>query len=166
MKKEEAIRLLKDKYHVEADLNNTKFNVFEQLAACESFSNIINETNEIYETNENVVVNGSVIDTHKQQVNYNLKSNKRKAMEELKTLVYKTPPRQVAGLLEIIFQGWDTKPGHWLYIAQNWNPRAINRVLNRIVKLHKTGVKTIKNPAAYFTFLIKKRKQRRDSKHQ
>jgi hypothetical protein len=111
---------------------------------------------------ESVSVNRSVKDTYKRQINKTLGSSKREAVEQLELCNYKTPPKYVSELLQRLFADYETKEGHWLYIAQHWNPRAINRVIKLMTKQHRRGETTILNPAAYFTYLIKRRKQRRN----
>src|SRR3990172_2211985 len=104
----------------------------------------------------------SVKDTYKRRVNKTLSLSKREIIEQLKLCDYQTPPKFISKLLQRLFAGYDTKEGHWLYIAQHWNPRAINRVINLMTKQHRRGDATILNSAAYFTYLIKRRKQRRN----
>lgn len=106
-----------------------------------------------------VYVNGN--DGYKQHVNGSQTLSKQDAIAALKLCHYRTPPKEVARLLEALFINYHSKDGHWLYIAQRWNPRAINRVISLITKQHKRGDVTIQNPAAYFTFLIKRRQKRR-----
>lgn len=113
-------------------------------------------------TIESVGVNGSVNGTYKRRTNSKLTISKRNAINKLKGCTYRTPPRVVAEILDVIFTDYESKEGHWLYITQNWNPRAINRVVVQMTKQHRRGDTTIKNPAAYFTYLIKFRKKRRN----
>lgn len=117
-----------------------------------------------YETknqaNDNVNVSGN--DTCKHFINSELKRTKQKAIADLETCTYRTSPKKIASLLEEIFVSYESKPGHWLFIAQHWPPRAINRVIAYIINVHASGRVTIKNPAAYFTFLIKRRKKRKE----
>lgn len=109
----------------------------------------------------NVSVNGSVNDTHKNSVKSEPSSNKHQVLAELKTCNYRTPPKTIAKLLENLFSKWPSQEGHWLYIAQHYSPRPINRVVVKIIKEYLRGDKTVKNPAAYFTYLIRFRKQRK-----
>lgn len=106
-------------------------------------------------------INRSVRDTCKQQDNLTTNLSKTEANEKLKKCTYRTPPKEVAGYLECLFSDNPSKEGHWLYIAQHFNPRAINRTIVLMIKQQKTGERTIKNSSAYFTSLIKIRKQRR-----
>jgi len=99
--------------------------------------------------------------SYKRSVNFELTESKLKVINELKTFTYLTPPIKISQLLESFFAGYDTNEEHWLYISQNFNPRAINRVINYIVKVYLNKTTSIQNPAAYFTYLIKKRKKRR-----
>lgn len=124
---------------------------------------VLAQHNDKTKVNEDVsVLNGGVNGGHKQQTNEKLKISKHDAIDKLKTFNFKTPPREIAFYLEVLFGDFKSKEGHWLYIAQKYNPRVINRVINQIIKQHLTGeTSKIINPAAYFTFIIKKRKRRR-----
>jgi hypothetical protein len=117
--------------------------------------------NLIHNSNKNVNLNGSVNDTYKHRDNSELNSYKHQVINELKTCNYRTPPRKIALLLEKLLYRPDTKPGHWLFIAQKWPPRAINRNIYQMIKAHQSGWQTINNPAAYFTKIIKYRKPRK-----
>lgn len=159
--KEEAIYRIEQIYHASYD-RNSDLSVWEQLEICESLAET--ETKELEKnggTNKDVNVKWSVNDTYKRHINLELTENKQKVIAELKTFTYKTPPIRISQLLQTLFAEYNSKDGHWLYIAQNWNPRAINRVIKRMIGLHISGRTTIQNPAAYFTYLIKKRKKRR-----
>jgi len=100
-------------------------------------------------------------DTYKRIVNSNSTISKREAIKALSSYTYKTPPIKIVKSLEQLFIDYKTKDGHWLYIAQHWNPRAINRVIRFMTKLHNSKRVTIHNPPAYFTNLIKRRKRRK-----
>lgn len=110
---------------------------------------------------KNVNANGMVNGGYKQKVNFELAESKLQIIENLKKCSHLTSPKQVAAFLEEFFKEYDSKPGHWLYIVQHWNPLAINRTFSALIKLHESGRKTIENWAAFFTFLVKKRKKRR-----
>lgn len=113
--------------------------------------------------NSETVLSDSVSGGCKQQVNTELTFSKRNVINKIEAKNYRTPPREIAQLLSIFFKGCETlRENHWLYIAQNWNPRAISRVLRDMEKQYKRGDKSIKNPAAYFTYLIKFRKRRKN----
>jgi hypothetical protein len=171
--REEAIRRIKEVYHAEVDLENENFGVYDQLLVYESIQE--SEEEEIVRNGfppptqeENITVSKESVnvkwngnDTYKRSVNSKLTESKREAIAKLLQCDYRTPPRQIALLLEELFIDHKSKEGHWLYIAQSWPPRVINRVIHRINKQHRTGEQTIKNPAAYFTHLIKFRKKRR-----
>ncbi len=170
--KEEVIRRIKHVYNAESDLENKLFDVYDQLLACESLAESENEhlasfplnhssEDNSLTTNVSVHVNGNGNGARKQVVNSELSKNKHKVITELEAYNYKTPPIKISKLLEQLFVDYKSKDGHWLYIAQNWNPRAINRVIRQMSELHQSGQETIKNPAAYFTHLIKFRKKRR-----
>lgn len=109
----------------------------------------------------NVYLNGGVGGSCEQTINNVQKVDKPEVIKKLKQCTYKTPPREVAALLTLLLNRPDTKEGHWLRIAQLWNPRAIVRVIDFITKQHQRGDQTIKNSAAYFTYLISYRKKRR-----
>lgn len=164
LSKEEAARRI-EKLGGVYDSTNIGFDVYDQLLACESIAEstpiISPPIKEIERTNENVLAYEDGNDGYKQQVNFELTPNKLEAISKLQKLNYRTPPPEIANLLDVIFEGCNTKFGWWLTVAQQWNPRAINRVIIQLNKLHTGGWRTFKNPAAYFTFLIKNRKKRR-----
>lgn len=111
--------------------------------------------------NGNVGVSGNVNHTYKRRANFESSKSKQPAIAGLKECNYRTSPKKIASLLEELFSSYDSKPGHWLYTAQHWPPRPINRVINYMIKRHQAGWDTIKNPAAYFTYLLKFREKRR-----
>jgi hypothetical protein len=106
-------------------------------------------------------VNGSVNGTRKDVGNKKLSLSKPDAILELKECTYKTAPKQIKYLLEQLFIDCESEEGHWLFIAQKYTPKTINSVVNEMTKRHRRGEITIKNPAAYFTYLIKFRKKRK-----
>ena len=112
--------------------------------------------------NENVNVNGMFNDSCKQTVSFELTQSKQQVIAELNKCNYQTPPIKISQLLEKLFKEYGSRPGHWLYVAQHWNPREINRNITRLIKIHISGKRTIKNAAAYFTFLIGYRKRRKN----
>jgi hypothetical protein len=112
-------------------------------------------------SNESVSVNRSVNGTYKSAVKKELNLSKPQLIVALRGCTHKTPPIDVASHLEHLFGFYESKPGHWLFVAQNWPPRAINRVLTNLLTQHQRGEVTIKNPAAYFTHLLKFRKKRK-----
>lgn len=120
----------------------------------------------IQQQNKNTKTNGSVNlsgnDSYKHLISERQTSSKHDVIESLKQCTHKTPPRTVAALLDILFARNPSKEDHWLYIAQNYNPRAINRVLALMTKRHQRGDTSIQNPSSYFTALIKLRKKRRN----
>jgi len=116
----------------------------------------------IYKNQANVNVNDN--DSCKQIVYFELTQNKQQVITELTQCHYRTPPVEVAVLLTELFKEWPSYQGHWLHITQKYNPRAINRIIKQLLKLHSSGQETIKNPAAYFTSSIKWRKPRRTPK--
>lgn len=164
LSKEEVARRI-EKLGGVYDSTNIGFDVYDQLLACESIAEstpiISPPIKEIERTDESVLAYEDGDDGYKQQVNFELTANKLEAISKLKTLNYRTPPPEIANLLEIIFEGCNTHSGWWLTVAQQWNPRTISRVLIQLTKLHSGGWRTFKNPGAYFTFLIKHRKKRR-----
>lgn len=115
--------------------------------------------------NENFIVNGMGNDTCKRIIDNSLNKGKRKAIAELKQLNYRTPPIIVANHLKKLLDTPETVEGHWLYVAQNYTPRTINRVIIAMIKIHQEGWTTIKCPAKYFTSLIQKRAKRKSGLH-
>lgn len=159
--KAEVIRRIEQVYHAGYD-PDSDLSAWDQLEICESIAETETEYQGRYErTNESVRVNRSVNDTNKRRINFELTESKLKAITRLKSCNYRTPPIEVAALLEEFFADPNTKQGHWLYVAQNYTPRTINRVINHMIKVHISGEKTIQKPAGYFTHLIKFRKKRR-----
>lgn len=155
---EETIRKIESYgacYDPDSDLS-----AFNQLQICEAVEKATPITPKPPQKCSSVkCING----TNKRKVNSELTQNKQQEIiTELRKCTYRTPPHKIAALLEALFSSYSSKPGHWLYIAQNWTPRVVNWVLNYMVKLIKTGRTTIKNPAAYFTKLIKYRKKRKE----
>ena len=108
-----------------------------------------------------VSLNGSVNGTYRFRVDSELFPNKNGVISQLKACRSKDSPRDVSLLLEELFSDWQSKEGHWLYVAQQWTPRSINWVLVELLKQHIRGETTIKNPPAYFTLLIKSRRPRK-----
>lgn len=158
----EVIRRIKEVYQAEYDSSRPNFDAWDQLLACESLSESSPITREYKtKTNENPSVSGMLNDSCSPKVIFELTQDKQKVITELTLCNYRTPPIQIATLLEEFFKEWQSKQGHWLYIAQQWTPRAINRTIHRLSKLHKEGRITVINPAAYFTLLIKFRKRRK-----
>jgi len=111
---------------------------------------------------DNDSVNRNVNGARKDRENLRLQWSKHEVIEKLQLCTFKTPPREVAALLESLFRDYESKNGHWLYVAQHWNPRAINRVIAEMVRQHQRGDQTIHIPPAYFTKLIRYRKKRRN----
>ena len=150
--KEEAINQIEQVYQASygSHLNLT---VWEQLEICESLAETEERTNEYAFVKED--------DTSKRSVNLELIESKREVIAELKACDYKTPPSEIASLLEKFFDNPETKPGHWLSVAQQWPPRRIFLTINQMLKRQSGGWITIENPAAYFTFLVNKRKKRK-----
>lgn len=164
--REEAIRKLREDYNQEPDFSNPKFSVFDQLAVCESLPRereAQNNTNSTERTNGNLLVNGNGNGSYKHIANSESKQTKLEAIQALKTCTYRTPPKDIARLLEKVFVDCGTKDGHWLFIAQHYYPRNINWVINGMVKSHKEGWITIQNPASYFTSVIKRHYKERKS---
>lgn len=162
LSKEEAIRQIEQVYHASYNPNMVDFDAYEQLLVCESLAET--EAKELKKyggknEDDNVKWNGN--DTYKQNANFELNESKEKVITELRKLTYTTPPIKIAQLLETLFAEYNSKNWWWLVVAQQWNPRAINRVIKRIIELHSSGRITIQNPAAYFTHLIKFRQKRR-----
>ena len=150
---------------------NSALSIEDQLFICESLANTVEpsglhtslQERRIDSQEESVsVVKWSDSDTYKRRAIPWLIETKRDVIEKLKLFNYETDPIEIASALQTLFVDYPSdKEGHWLYTAQHWNPRAINRVIDRMIKLHSSGRTTIQNPAGYFTRLIKFRKQRR-----
>lgn len=161
----EVIRRITDVYHSGYDSKMASFDAWDQLLACEAVTEstpIRKVKNEQSKENVNGSGNGMNNDGCKQTVNFELTNNKQKVITELTQYNYRTPPIKIAALLTELFNEWPSFPGHWLYIAQKYNPRAILRTIIQMLKVQKNGQRTIVNPPAYFTILIKSfRKPRR-----
>lgn len=152
---QEAIRRIEQFYHAGYNPNWPDFDAYEQLLVCESLA----ESEAKEETNGNVLSIG--VDTCKRNVNLELTESKLEVISKLKDCNYKTPPIEVAQLLEAFFANPDTRPGYWLSVAQTWPPRRIYLSINQMFKRQSGGWTTIKNPAAYFNFLINRREKRK-----
>lgn len=110
------------------------------------------------ESNETIV---SGNDIYKRQANFELTESKNFIISKIKLCTYRTSPFIVAKLLDEFFADPNTKPNHWLNISQIYPPRRIYLTIRQMVKRQGGGWITIKNPAAYFTYLIKFRKKRK-----
>jgi hypothetical protein len=160
------IELLGGTYNPDSTLS-----LHDQLQVCESITEsspvISDDTDgriilQMKEANGgNVNVNGSVNGSCKRNVNFELTQSKQNVILELTSCSYQTPPIEIAKLLEEFFVNFPSKEGHWLYVAQHWNPRTILRVIQYLIKLDSSGRVSLRNPAKYFTHLIKFRKRRR-----
>lgn len=117
--------------------------------------------NNIDKTNLNLSLNRSVNASYKPNINTGLIDDKHSIIFELNNCTYRTSPKVIATLLENLFRKWPSKEGHWLYIAQHYAPRPINRVIAKIIKQYQRGDRRIENPAKYFTYLIKFREKRK-----
>lgn len=162
---QEAANKIEQIYH--ATYNpHSDLSVWEQLEICETLAEAEEEYTKRYKLNNtrndnNVVVNGNVNDTYKQQAGNELSENKLKVIHQLKTCTYRTSPIKIASLLEDFFSSPDTKPGHWLFISQTYPPRRIYLTIKNMTKRQSGGWITIQNPAAYFTNLIGFRAKRK-----
>ncbi|AKM83399.1 hypothetical protein A2422_04285 [Candidatus Woesebacteria bacterium RIFOXYC1_FULL_31_51] len=90
----------------------------------------------------------------KENVNENRQKNE--AIKDLQDYTYKTPLKFIAIKLETIFGIWDKKPFHWIYIAENYTPKAINSVLREMRKRKENGGMPLEIPGAYFTKVLTK----------
>lgn len=137
----------------------------DQLLVCESVAEstpVRPNYNEERETiSASVSVNGSGNGSCKQSGNFELTQSKLQLITQLKECDYRTPPIEIAHLLEELFKEYPSKPGHWLYVTQRWSPKAINGVLNYMVKRQNDGWESIQNPPGYFTNLINHHRKRR-----
>lgn len=124
---------------------------------------------------ENTTTNDSVLNVNtlgKHRVNTALTQSKQQcelikntvrkqhAIAQLKKCTYRTSPKTVAILLKELFCEYESKEGHWLFIAVNYPPRRINQVIQQMINKKKSGY-PIPKPPAFFTYLIKKRKERK-----
>lgn len=166
---EEVIRRIEQVYHARYDPEcglDGCFDAWDQLLACEAIAEATPVRDNNYQkrkennANENSSVNGSVNDTHKRSVNFELTESKLKVITQLKKCKAKTSPRYVAELLRLIFEEHPSESGWWLHVAQDWPPRRINWVIDKVMKLHVAG-RIKKNPAACFSYFIQRRKKRK-----
>lgn len=138
----------------------------DQLLACETVaeSNPVDEEHYKAEdtTNKNGSVNGTSNGTCKRIVAFELTQSKQKAIDELTRCTYKTHPVEIAELLGTFFEEWESKQGHWLYVAQHRTPRIIVRTLRELTKLLTSGRATTDCPPRYFTYLLKFRAARKE----
>jgi len=106
-------------------------------------------------------LSGDINGTCKNEVKNELILNKN-SVDLLPTGINsRTAPKEVARCLENIFRQWPSFEWHWLNIAQQYTPRAINRVIMMMIKQEIRGERTIGNFSKYFTYLIKFRKKRK-----
>ncbi|VVA44321.1 conserved hypothetical protein [Candidatus Roizmanbacteria bacterium] len=159
---EQVIKIIMTKYPLaEYDPNNPNFDAWNQLLACEAVaeSHPINKDKNI---NANANANGMTNDSSKQTVIFELTHSKQVIITKLNKSNYRTSPIEIAFLLEELFKEFNSKSGHWLFIAQNWTPRALNRTLKYLFRIQLTGQQNIQNFAGYFTYLLKFRKKRKN----
>lgn len=96
----------------------------------------------------------------KYYANNQLNWNKDISITKLKSCKSTDSPKEIDRLLSDIFEQWNSKEGHWRYIAQTYTVRVINWVLSTTVKEYKRGgIK--KTPAHCFTFLIRRRTKKK-----
>ena len=159
---ERVVSLIEGRYLAKYDPGRQRFDGWDQLLACEALdeatSIIEKSTKEIKELTS---VSGVLNDTCKHRVIFELTQSKKQTIAQLCLCDYRTQPVKTADYLKELFYEWPSKQSHWLYITQNWTALAINRTVRHLVKLQQTGRKTIINPPAYFTYLIKLRKKRK-----
>lgn len=160
---DEIVQRIQD-LHGEYD-PDSNLTALDQLEICESIAAVIPEyksssipLNQMENVND---VKWNDNGTCKRQVYFELSDIKKKVISDLKLCNHRTDRYTIALLLGELFPSPDTKVDHWLYIAQQWNPRAINRVINQMVKTQNLGIRSIVNPAAYFTKALQYRKKRR-----
>lgn len=164
LSKDEAIRRISQfggTYDPESNLS-----IWDQLDICESLieSTAVDPTdtdgiilhNLKHNPSEMVSVNGSVNGIGKRQGNSEETLRKLEAIKELTTCNYRTKPKIIASLLSTVFFASESKDSHWLWIAQHYTPKSINSVIHQMTKVHVDGWVTIKNPAGYFTDVLKR----------
>lgn len=111
----------------------------------------------IEETTSGILpLNRSVNGICKLTENQNKTSSKRKAISQLASFNYLTPPKLIAKYLTILFGIWEEKPHHWMYIAQFYNPKSINSVIRQMVKMHQRGSVPLNSTGAYFSSVLKR----------
>lgn len=89
-------------------------------------------------------------------------TDKSDAIDKLRVCTSRTSIVQISALLDDIFLEYPpNKAGYWFDVARYYTPRVINWVIGDLIRLSSPSHDTIRNPAAYFTFLIKHRKKRR-----
>lgn len=164
LSKEEVIRLIETKYPAHYS-STSGLDAWDQLLVCESVAEstpVKDDYSNYRETTSiNVGVNGNGNDGCKNEENFELTPSKFQIITQLKTLSYRASPIEIEKLLSLLFSNCGTKEGWWLYVAQHWHPKSINSVIGQMIKQHQSGRVTIKNPAAYFTKVIKLHKKRR-----
>lgn len=157
----EIIHRITDVYHAGYDLNNEDFDIYDQLLACEAIAEAEQEYQEKNNvTNENVAVSGDVLGSSKLNENSKQNLTKHQATAKLKHFNYKTSAVEIESCLNIVFGIWKEKPEHWLFIAQHYTPKTINSIISQMIKQHQRKDVSIKNPGAYFSFIIKHRPKR------
>lgn len=163
--KEEAARRILN-YGAEPDLDRTDFDIYDQLLACEAVAETQEEEarrrgggreeeqqyNEVYDTGN---------DTYKPKANFELTEIKLNVIKKLSTYNYKTPIYEISDSLQELFNECESLPSHWSYIAEVYTSRAINRVINYMIKRYGNW-HTLQNPAAYFTKAIKFHKKKKE----
>ncbi len=161
--KEQCIQQIEQVHKMEYDRTEEYFDAWDQLLVCESLSESTPIDRDFKDNSENVNGSGMKNDNGgcKSKVKFELTESKKEIIVKLKLCNVDSPPFKVASYLNEFFKEWESKPGHWLYIAQQWPPRQINRTVQEIIKSHISGRVTIQNAAAYFTKLIKYRKKRK-----
>lgn len=164
LSREEVIHRITKVYHAGYDLNNASFDIYDQLLACEA----IDESQREYEekdTNKpskNVSASGSVNGSCKREGKSELNWYKSELIYKLKLCTSDTPRNEIATLLKEIFKFWPSnKESHWLWIAQTYTTRILIWVMTATIKKYlRGGIR--KTPPAYFTYLLKFRKQRKE----
>lgn len=157
----EITRRITEIYHAGYDLNNSDFDVYDQLQVCEVLEKTQQEYREKNGDNKrNVSVNGNDNGSYKLCDNFKLIIEKQNIVKKLSELNYKTPIYKLTSLLEQLFLESKSKTGHWTYIAERYTPKTINSVLYNMTKQYGNGWKNLSNPAAYFTSVIKHRPKR------
>lgn len=119
---------------------------------------LTNKNPEAIHKNEDVHVNDNGGCKH--SVYFELTQSKQRVITELTKCNYRTSIKQLVEYLTELFMEWESYPEHWQYIAQTYNPLAMNRTIKQIIKYCNNGHK-IMNPAGLFTMLIKRRSRRK-----
>lgn len=106
------------------------------------------------ETIGNVDDYKSVYSGSKYGANENKNQTKIQAVKSLRKCDIKTAPMITAEHLGNLFGIWEKRPEHWLILARQYTPKAINSVILEIIKAGKRGAIDLRTPGQLFTYLL------------